>query len=144
VTDGAANVAVVDRFYEAQRRFYGGEDNDDELRRLLAPDVRWTVPGRSAIAGEYVGVEEALAYFRHRRDQASATMRVIEREVLADGELVVRFADGEARLGDEIRRWRTVGVFRVVAGRIAECRLLPFDQYEFDALWSLSTRASGS
>jgi hypothetical protein len=29
-----------------------------------------------------------------------------------------------------------VGVFRIADGRIAECWLVPFDQYLFDELWS--------
>jgi hypothetical protein len=29
-----------------------------------------------------------------------------------------------------------VGVFRIAGGKIAECWLVPFDQYLFDELWS--------
>jgi hypothetical protein len=29
-----------------------------------------------------------------------------------------------------------VGVFRIADGKIAECWLVPFDQYLFDDLWS--------
>ncbi|HEY8637956.1 MAG TPA: hypothetical protein VIL64_01850 [Solirubrobacteraceae bacterium] len=31
--------------------------------------------------------------------------------------------------------WRTVGVFRIRAGRIAEAWLVPFDLYAFDEAW---------
>jgi ketosteroid isomerase-like protein len=141
MSESQAGIGVVDGFYAVQKRFYAGEEVEDELRAFLAPDVRWTVPGRSPIAGDHRGVEEALAYFRDRRARAAATMRVIEREVLTAGDIVVRFADGEAELGGELRRWRTVGVFRVADGRITECRLLPFDQYEFDAIWSAAAGA---
>jgi hypothetical protein len=49
---------------------------------------------------------------------------------------VVQLAGGCAvRDGREVR-WETVGVFRVVGGRIAECWLIPFDQSEFDRIWS--------
>jgi hypothetical protein len=30
----------------------------------------------------------------------------------------------------------TVGVFRIAGSKIAECWLVPFDQYLFDELWS--------
>ena len=55
---------------------------------------------------------------------------------LADDSRVVHFADGEAVLGGEQRRWRTVVIFEVAGGRIAECWLIPFDQDAFDAIWA--------
>jgi ketosteroid isomerase-like protein len=126
---------IVERFYAAQRRFYAGEDVSAELCETLADDVLWVVPGRSAIAGEYRGTEQVLAYFARRRDAADRTFRITPRGILADAERVVHFADGEALIGGEPRQWRTVGLFTIAGGRIAECRLLPFDQYAFDAIW---------
>jgi ketosteroid isomerase-like protein len=126
---------IVERFYAAQGRFYAGEDVAAELREVLADDVRWVVPGRSAIAGEYRGTAEVLEYFARRRDAAGRSFRVTSRGMLADRERVVHFADGEATIGGEVRSWRTLGLFTIRDGRIAECRLLPFDQYEFDAIW---------
>ena len=131
-----ANTEIVESFYSIQRRFYAGEDVAAELRRLLTEDVEWHVPGRSAIAGDYRGVEEVLAYFAKRRDHASGTFHVTSRGMLADDERVIHFADGDALIDGRRRYWRTVGIFRISDGRIAECWLLPFDQYEFDEIWS--------
>ncbi len=127
---------IVERFYAVQRRFYAGEGVDADLRELLAEDVVWHVPGRSAIAGEYRGREQVLAYFALRREIADNSFQVIPRGMLADGDRVVHFADGEALIGGRRRRWRTIGLFDVSDGLIAECWLLPFDQYEFDEIWS--------
>ena len=129
------SVEIVERFYATQRRFYAGEDVTAELRAALADDVLWVVPGRSTIAGEYRGPDQVLAYFARRRDAADRTFRITPRGMLADAERVVHFADGEALIGGQRRQWRTVGLFTLAGGRIAECRLLPFDQYEFDAIW---------
>jgi ketosteroid isomerase-like protein len=41
-----------------------------------------------------------------------------------------------ARHHGQLRTWQTVGVFRIADGKIAECCLVPFDQYLFDELWS--------
>jgi hypothetical protein len=30
----------------------------------------------------------------------------------------------------------TAGVFRMVEGKIAECWVLPYDQYRFDDIWA--------
>jgi hypothetical protein len=38
------------------------------------------------------------------------------------------------RDGNELS-WETVGVFRVEDDRVAECWLVPFDQYAFDEIW---------
>jgi ketosteroid isomerase-like protein len=94
------------------------------------------VPGRSAIAGDYRGVDEVLAYFTKRRALADATLRIEPRGMLADDERVVHFAGGRVERNGRTWEWETVGIFRVAGGRIAECWLLPFDQYAFDEIWS--------
>jgi uncharacterized protein len=129
------NERVVREFHERQRRFYAG-GNAEPLREMLADDVAWHVPGRSPIAGEHEGIEAVMAYFEQRRKLARATFRVHVREVLSSGDLVVQLAGGTAELGGSERAWETVGVFRVRDGKIAEGRLIPFDQYVFDEVWS--------
>ena len=129
------NTEVVESFYSIQRRFYAGEDVAAELRPLLTEDVAWHVPGRSAIAGDYRGLEAVLAYFARRRDYARGSFRVTPRGMLAEDERVIHFADGDALIDGRRRYWRTVGIFRIRGARIAECWLLPFDQYEFDEIW---------
>src|SRR5205807_4373610 len=115
---------------------YAGEDNAEELRGFLAEDIAWHVPGRSPIAGDYRGHEDVLAYFADRRERATATFRVQPRGMLADDERVVHFAGGSAERGGRTWEWETVGVFRIADGKIAECWLLPFDQYAFGEAWS--------
>jgi ketosteroid isomerase-like protein len=126
---------TVEAFYAIQRRFYAGEPVEDELAAFLAPDIAWHVPGASAIGGDYRGHHEVLDYFRRRRDLADRSFVITPRGTLADATRVVHFADGEAVLGGETRRWRTVGIFEVAGARIAECWLVPFDQPAFDEIW---------
>jgi uncharacterized protein len=125
---------VVRQFHERQGRFYAGGDAEP-LRELLTEDVVWHVPGRSPIAGDHEGIEAVLRYFERRRELAEATFRVHVREVLTAGDLVIQLAGGTAeRRGAEVE-WETVGIFRIRDGRIAEGRLVPFDQYLFDHIW---------
>ena len=77
-----------------------------------------------------------LDYFRRRRELARATFRIEVRGVLAAGDTVVQIAGGTAELGGQSRTWETVGIFRVVGGRIAEGWLVPLDQAAFDRIWS--------
>ncbi|MBV9606758.1 MAG: RNA 2',3'-cyclic phosphodiesterase [Solirubrobacterales bacterium] len=133
---GAADpVSVVRRFHAEQGRLYAGGDAAG-VRELLADDVVWHVPGASAIAGEHRGAEAVLAYMDARRRLMDGTFRVSVHGASLIAGRVVQLAGGRAmRDGREVA-WETVGIFRVVGGRIAECWLIPFDQAEFDAIWS--------
>jgi hypothetical protein len=65
-----------------------------------------------------------------------ATFRVLPRAILADDQQAVHLAGGQLERDGQLRTWQTVGVFRIAGGKIAECWLVPFDQYLFDELWS--------
>jgi ketosteroid isomerase-like protein len=130
------NVRLLGAFYQAQAALYAGGDDTTSLRGLLADDIAWHVPGRSPIAGHYHGHAEVLGYFAARRAHAKSTFRVLPRAILADDQRAVQLADGQLERDGQLRSWQTVGVFRIADGRIAECWLVPFDQYLFDELWS--------
>ena len=78
--DRATAEVMLDRLHAAQNAFYSGGD-DQKLRALLDPDIIWTVPGSSPIAGRYHGIDEVFAYFAHRRDRAAGTFRMHRRDV---------------------------------------------------------------
>jgi RNA 2',3'-cyclic 3'-phosphodiesterase len=128
-------VSVVRTFHGAQARMYGGGELD-AVRSLLSDDVVWHVPGRSAIAGDHVGIEAVLAYFDLRRRMTDQSFRVVVDGAALIGERVVQLARGRAVRGGRELEWETVGVFRIADGRIAECWLVPFDVCAFDEIWS--------
>ena len=59
------------------RRFLAALDTGDRpaARELLAADVRWTVPGRSPVAGTHVGPEDVLGVDATLRDLSGGTLR---------------------------------------------------------------------
>jgi ketosteroid isomerase-like protein len=130
-----ANARLIREFHDAQNRFYAGGDQE-QVRAMLAEDVAWHVPGRSALAGDYRGRDEVLRYFVARRELAHATFRIVVRGVLADDERAVIFAGGQVRRDGATRAWETVGVFHIADETIVECWVLPYDQYSFDEIWS--------
>jgi len=67
-----AAIDLLDRLHAAQNEFYAGGP-DAPLRRLLAPNITWTIPGDNRIAGTYHGLEGVVSYFRRRRDLAGPT-----------------------------------------------------------------------
>jgi 2'-5' RNA ligase len=137
---GAADpVSVVRRFHESQARMYAGSGSSvDGLRSVLDEGVVWHVPGASAIAGEHRGVDAVLEYLDTRRRMTDSTFRVTVHGVAMIADRVVQLAGGHAVRDGRVVSWETVGVFRVAAGRIAECWLVPFDQAAFDEIWSKS------
>lgn len=129
------NARLIREFHEAQNRFYAGGDQE-HVRAMLAEDVAWHVPGHSALAGDHRGRDEVLRYFVARRELAQATFRIVVRDVLADDERGVILAGGRVQRDGETFAWETVGVFRFADAKIAECWVLPYDQYSFDEIWS--------
>jgi ketosteroid isomerase-like protein len=127
---------ILARLHEAQGAFYSGGPAEP-LRALLAEDIVWIVPGSNAIAGEYRGIDEVMAYFARRRDLAARSFRMHPGDLLTgDGDRVAVLTDGTATIDGVERRWSTVGLYRLREGRVAECRLLALDQAAFDAIWS--------
>ena len=139
VSEAHPNARLIREFHEAQNRFYAGGDQE-QVRAMLAEDVAWHVPGRSAIAGDYRGRDEVLRHFVARRELAHATFRIVVRDVLAEDDRAVIFAGGQVQRAGQTSAWETVAVFRIADDTIAECWVLPYDQYSFDEIWS---RAAG-
>jgi ketosteroid isomerase-like protein len=128
---------LLARLHEAQGAFYAGGP-EEPLRAMLTDDVEWTVPGHNAIAGEYRGVDEVMAYFARRRDLAARSFRMHPGDLLTgDGDRVAVLTDGTATIGGVEHRWSTVGLYRLREGRVAACWLLALDQAAFDAIWSV-------
>jgi ketosteroid isomerase-like protein len=121
--DRATALDRLRRLQNAQAVFYAGGPAEP-LRALLTPNVVWTVPGDSPIAGVYEGIDAVLAYFARRRDMASRTFRMQCIDVLAgEGDHVAALTDGTAVLGGVTHTWSTVGLYRFREGRVAGCWL---------------------
>jgi ketosteroid isomerase-like protein len=134
--DRTGAVQLLRRLHEAQQAFYAGGD-EAPVRALLTDDIHWHVPGRNAIAGDYLGIEAVLAYFRRRRDLVDRTLRLHPGDVLVgDGDRIAALTDGTAVVGGVQRRWSTVGLYQIRDGRVAGCWLLPLDPATFDDIWS--------
>jgi ketosteroid isomerase-like protein len=127
--------AVIDALQRAQAALY--EDGDaGPVRRVLTESVVWTVPGSSPIAGVYEGVDDVVAYMLARGRRADGTFRMHRRALLVGGPYVAALTDGDAVIGGQSHSWSTIGLYELETSRIRSCRLIPFDQAEFDAIWS--------
>lgn len=134
--DRASASDLLQRLHAVQGAYYAGGDQEP-LRALLTEDIEWHVPGNSAIAGHYYGLDEVFEYFSRRRDLAKGTLRMHPGELLVgDTQHVASLTDATAVIDGVEHRWSTVGLYRIRADTIAACWLLAFDQSQFDAIWS--------
>jgi ketosteroid isomerase-like protein len=120
------------------RREYEGRARRDlaAVASTFHDDVVWHVPGRNAISGIYRGKEEVMEYVRRREALADGTFEITVHDVLANDEHGVVIASGIATRHGREWQWRGHGLYRFRDGKIAECWLLPEDQYLFDSIWS--------
>jgi ketosteroid isomerase-like protein len=92
-------IELLDRLHGAQNDLYGG-GSLAAVEELLTPDITWTVPGGSVIAGTYRGPPAVRDYFQRRRDLADRTFRLIRRDLLVgDGSRVAALTEGSATIG---------------------------------------------
>lgn len=106
------------------------------LAELLAPDARWTIPGRSPLAGSYSGLKEIFSFWKRVAELAPGGLRLEVLDVLANDDRGVVFVVGRGtRLGRSIEE-RGVHVFRFEEGQAKEARFYYEDQDAYDAFWS--------
>jgi YbgC/YbaW family acyl-CoA thioester hydrolase len=130
-------LALLNRLHSAQNHFYSG-GGDAALRKVLSEQIAWHVPGRNAIADTYRGIEAVLGYFTRRRKLADFTLVLKPGDVLTgDGDQIAALTTGSAVIDGRERTWSTIGLYRITAGRITSCHLLPLDPREFDQIWEL-------
>lgn len=128
--------SFIEALHRAQEDLYAG-GAVDPVHSLLAADIVWHVPGRTPIAGDHEGIDAVIAYMLRRRDLADRTFRMHRRELLVgEGEHFAALTDGSAVIAGRQRAWSTIGLYRLRGTRLAECWLVPFDQAEFDSIWS--------
>ncbi|MGH2748592.1 MAG: nuclear transport factor 2 family protein [Actinomycetota bacterium] len=125
------NAELLEREYEARARGDLGA-----LEETFHEDVVWHVPGHSSIAGTYRGREEVMAYSRRRQQLADGTFKITVHDILANDDWALVIATGRVDRHGRSYEWRAHGLYRFRDGRIAECRVLPEDQYTFDEIWS--------
>ncbi len=125
------NERLLRREYEVRAR-----RDDASLAAILAEDVVWHVPGRSAISGVYRGRDEVMEYVRRRRNLAGDTFEITVHDVLANDEHGLVIASGRATRRGRVVEWRAHGLYRFKNGKIAECWVLPEDQLLFDDIWA--------
>lgn len=120
------------------RRFLTAVDNDDRAtaRDLLAPEVRWVVPGRSAVAGTHVGPDAVLDVDATMRRLSGGTLRHHVLIWLAAAPHAHAVARQTATRDGHDTAFDRAFVFTLDgAGLITDVHAYTDDLYAFDEFW---------
>ena len=122
---GNQNAELVRRMYECFNR----GDMDTIRNEIFAPDLQWNLPGRNMVAGNFSGVDEVLSFFGKL---VSMNVQVDLNDVLSNDEYAVDLHVGRGEFRGRDLNARTVTVYRIRDGKIAEVQVHPSDQYQLD------------
>jgi uncharacterized protein len=90
------------------------------LRELMTEDIVWHVPGHSALAGDYSGIEAVLAFFGRIMESTGGSFRAEPLTLLADEHYGAAPVKITAHRGDRHLDVMNVQASRLVDGRVAE------------------------
>ncbi|MEU9593838.1 nuclear transport factor 2 family protein [Streptomyces sp. NPDC048219] len=128
------NMALVDRFFQT----YAAYDLETMRNEILAPDVRWHIPGRHPLSGTHEGVDEVIAFFDRL---GSAGFKADRIYFGADDDRVVDVHRGWSEVGDGHDIDMTwVLVWRIENGRVVEATNFAQDQASADAFFHRTFR----
>jgi ketosteroid isomerase-like protein len=115
---------------------FGRGDVDALQHKFFAEDVRYHVPGRSALAGDYEGVAQVLEWLGRQFELSAGTIRAEVHDVVANDEhAVALFTVRGERAGKQVED-NSVQVFHFRDGKVSEVWSHPADLYAMDEFWS--------
>lgn len=123
---------------ENVRKKYDAFNNGDlaSVGDLLADDVVWHVPGRSSIAGDYQGREEALAYLGRLAELTGGSYQAELHIAVGDDEHVITIDHSSATRAGKSYGENEIVVFRFRERRIVEVWQAPMSPYAHDDFFS--------
>jgi ketosteroid isomerase-like protein len=103
---------------------------------LFARDIVWTIPGNSAIAGEYNGTEEILGFFANLMGSSGGTFSLPLNHLLASDDRVVALCSQSAERNGQTLDADLVHVWHLADGKVTQFWGIPYDAATGDAFWS--------
>jgi uncharacterized protein len=99
-------------------------------------DIRWHVPGRGALSGDYRGHAEVMEFFGRILELSGGTFTVEPHDVLGNDEHVVVLVRLQGERDGKMLNTQDVHVWHVANGKATEFWEAPTDQYGTDEFWS--------
>ena len=132
-------MSLAEENAEAVRRAYEAFNTAD-MEKLTAPfdaNASWHTPGRSHLAGDYVGREAVFGQFGRFVGETGGTFKAVLQNVFAssDGRVVALHHNSAERNGKQLDVDCCI-VFELKDGRITDGAEHFFDLYAWDEFWS--------
>lgn len=108
----------------------------EALRRLIAGDAAWVVPGKSPIAGEHRGHQAIFDYFAELARRSDGTFKGELLDVLVGRDSAAALARARGEREGRTYDSRYLLFCELADGRITRALLLNEDPLAFDAFWS--------
>jgi ketosteroid isomerase-like protein len=108
----------------------------DTLRRLIAPDAAWHVPGRNPLSGTHKGVDAILTYLRRTQEISGGTFQVDLHDIVGNDRHVFAAYGIKGQRPGKTLNDHAILVFHVRDGQVTEAWGTVGDQYISDDFWS--------
>ena len=127
----ADNEALVRRIFDAFARKQGFA-----LRGLFAEEAVWTVPGRSVMAGTYLGREQIFRFLARLPKETDGTYGSELLDVLSSDERAAALYRARGRRRGRELELDLILLFRIEAGLVREVLAFPSAPEAFEAFWA--------
>jgi len=115
---------------------FGRGDMDALRKQFFADDIRWHVPGRNPLCGDYEGPEQVIQYFTRVFEATGGTLGIELHDVLAnDNHAVALYTASGERAGKQLTD-NEVLVYHFRDGKVYEAWTHATDQYAADEFFS--------
>lgn len=128
---GDPDLDVLNQVYEAL-----AAGDLDTVMAFLAADVAAHVPGRSPVAGDYLGKEAVAGYVATLAERSGGSLRFEPHAVMVTGRHGAALVRDVAERDGETLDMNNVHVWHVIDGTLTEVWIYPGDQYAWDTFWS--------
>jgi uncharacterized protein len=111
-------------------------DDLDAVAAFVQPDVTYRIPGRSAVAGEFRGIDGFADALRRLRELSDGTLTLAPVAVLADDANLVARARLTAERNGRRLDTENCYAFRFRDGKLADGQVFLSDPEQVEAFWS--------
>jgi ketosteroid isomerase-like protein len=109
----------------------------DTIRELFDDNIKWHIPGRSPVAGDYKNKDEVFDFFSKILTISEGTFKVDVHDVLANDEHAVVLTTSHAeRPGKKALAIKGVASYHIKDGKVVEAWFFDEDLYADDEFWS--------
>ena len=106
------------------------------LLAMFSDDIAFTIPAPACSPARSPASGEVGRYFSIVQAHAAETHRVEVLDVLAGDARAIALLRAMGSRGDDVFDMTVVHVCEISEDKVTELRIIPTDQYAFDAFWS--------